>query len=232
MTVHYERLSNLDASFLALESRSTHMHVGAVAIFGPGPHTSDRSVDINVIKAIIESRLESIPRYRQRIATVPIEGHPVWVDDEHFNLDYHVRHISLPQPGTTAQLKALVGRLMSQQLDRTRPLWELSVVEGLEDEGFAIVTKIHHCMIDGISGIDLMAVILDFTQDVVIEPAAPWTPRPAPNGTEHAVKEVSRTLSSVIAGLGDLSDIARDFTEVAENVTRRIKAVGASLSSG
>ena len=232
MTVHYERLSNLDASFLALESRSTHMHVGAVAVFGPGPHTSDRSVDIDVIKAIIESRLESIPRYRQRIATVPIEGHPVWVDDEHFNLDYHVRHISLPHPGTTAQLKALVGRLMSQQLDRTRPLWELFVVEGLEDGGFAIVTKIHHCMIDGISGIDLMAVILDFTPDVAIDPAVEWTPRPAPNGTELAVKEVSRTISSVIAGLGDLSDVAHDFTEIAENVTRRIRAVGASLSSG
>ena len=195
MTVHYERLSNLDASFLALESRSTHMHVGAVAIFGTGPHTTERGVDISVVKALIESRLESIPRYRQRLATVPVEGHPVWVDDEHFTLDYHVRHIALPHPGSTEQLKALVGRLMSQQLDRTRPLWELSVVEGLEDGGFAIVTKIHHCMIDGISGIDLMAVILDFSPDVVIEPPAPWTPRPAPNGTELAVKEVSRSIS-------------------------------------
>jgi diacylglycerol O-acyltransferase / wax synthase len=232
MTVHYERLSNLDASFLALESRSTHMHVGAIAIFGKGPHTSGRGVDIEVIKALIESRLESIPRYRQRLATVPIEGHPVWVDDEHFTLDYHVRHIALPHPGSEEQLKSLAGRLMSQQLDRTRPLWELFVVEGLEDDGFAIITKIHHCMIDGISGIDLMAVILDFTPEVDIEPAPPWTPRPAPNGTELAVKEISRAISRAISGVGDLSNLIGDFTEVAENWTRRFKAMGASLSSG
>jgi diacylglycerol O-acyltransferase len=106
------------------------------------------------------------------------------------------------------------------------------VVEGLEDGGFAIVTKIHHCMIDGISGIDLMAVILDFSPDVVIEPPAPWTPRPAPNGTELAVKEVSRAISGFIAGIGDLSDLVGDFTEVAEEWTRRLRAMGASLSSG
>ena len=128
MTVHYERLSNLDASFLALESRTTHMHVGAVAIFDPGPHSSSDGVDIATIRALIASRLDQIPRYRQRLATVPFEGHPVWVDDEHFHLDYHVRHTALPSPGTDQQLKDLVGRLMSQQLDRTRPLWELSLI--------------------------------------------------------------------------------------------------------
>jgi WS/DGAT/MGAT family acyltransferase len=232
MTVHYERLSNLDASFLALESRSTHMHVGAVAIFGPGPHTSDRGVDIDTIRALVESRLDSIPRYRQRLATVPLEGHPVWIDDEHFHLDYHVRHIALPHPGSEEQLKALVGRLMSQQLDRTRPLWELFVVEGLEGGGFAIVSKIHHCMIDGVSGIDLMAVILDFTPDVTIEAPAPWTPRPAPNGTELAVKEVSRTISTLFSHLGDVATLAGDVSAIAEDWTHRLRAVGASLSSG
>jgi diacylglycerol O-acyltransferase len=232
MTVHYERLSNLDASFLALESRSTHMHVGAVAIFGPGPHTSEKGVDIDTIRALVESRLESIPRYRQRLATVPIEGHPVWVDDEHFHLDYHVRHIALPHPGSERQLKALVGRLMSQQLDRTRPLWELFVVEGLENGGFAIVSKIHHCMIDGVSGIDLMAVILDFTPDVVIEPPAPWTPRPAPNGTELAVKEISRTISTFVSHLGDVRSLVGDVSAITDDWTHRLRAVGASLSSG
>ena len=181
MTAHYERLSNLDASFLALESRSTHMHVGAVAIFGPGPHSTPDGVDIEFIRGLIESRLDAIPRYRQRIATVPIEGHPVWVDDEHFHLDYHVRHTALPSPGSDDQLKALVGRLMSQQLDRTRPLWELNIVEGIEGGGFAVVGKIHHCMIDGISGIDLMAVILDFTPDVEVSPATPWKAAVAPD---------------------------------------------------
>ncbi|MGI9585890.1 MAG: WS/DGAT/MGAT family O-acyltransferase [Acidimicrobiia bacterium] len=232
MSVHYERLSNLDASFLALERRSTHMHVGAVAVFGPGPYTSDSGVDIKELRRLIESRLESIPRYRQRLATVPFEGHPVWVDDEHFNLEYHVRHIALPHPGTEDQLKSLVGRLMSQQLDRTRPLWELSVVEGLEDGGFAIVTKIHHCMIDGMSGIDLMAVILDFQPDVAIEDPAPWTPRPAPNGTELAVREISHTVSRLLSGIGDLSSIVGEIEDVSSEWSRRLRAVGASLSSG
>lgn len=232
MTVHYERLSNLDASFLALEQRSTHMHVGAVAIFGSGPYTSDDGVDIDAIRTLIESRLDSIPRYRQRLATVPLEGHPVWVDDEHFHLDYHVRHIALPHPGTEDQLKSLVGRLMSQQLDRTRPLWEIFIVEGLEDGGFALVSKIHHCMIDGISGIDLMAVILDFTADVVIEPAPPWTPRPAPNGTELAVKEISRTISRLLGSIGDVSALIGDIEDVRDDWTRKLRAMGASLSSG
>lgn len=232
MSVHYERLSNLDASFLALERRSTHMHVGAVAIFEAGPTTGDEGVDIATMREVIESRLDAIPRYRQRLANVPLEGHPVWVDDEHFHIGYHVRHIALPHPGTTDQLKSLVGRLMSQQLDRTRPLWELFVVEGLEDGGFAIVTKIHHCMIDGMSGIDLMAVILDFTPEVKVEEVQQWTPRPAPNGTELAVKEISRTVSQFIAGIGDLSTLVSEAEEVFADWSHKIKAMGASLSSG
>ena len=232
MTVHYERLSNLDASFLALESRTTHMHVGAVAIFDPGPHSSSDGVDIATIRALIASRLDQIPRYRQRLATVPFEGHPVWVDDEHFHLDYHVRHTALPSPGTDQQLKDLVGRLMSQQLDRTRPLWELWVVEGLANGGFALVGKIHHCMIDGVSGIDLMAVILDFTPDVRIEGMEPWQPRPAPNGTELAVKEISRAISGILAGLGSFGSLHVDIDGVRNDLAHRLRAVGASLSSG
>jgi WS/DGAT/MGAT family acyltransferase len=232
VTVHYERLSNLDASFLALESRTTHMHVGAVAIFGPGPVTSGDGVDIETIRTLIETRLEMIPRYRQRLATVPLEGSPVWVDDEHFNLDYHVRHTALPYPGTQAQLKALVGRLMSQQLDRTRPLWELWVVEGLEEGGFAIVTKIHHCMIDGMSGIDLMAVILDFSPDFTLSEPVPWSARPAPNGTELAVREVSRAISSLIGRVGHMSVILDDLEDIRDDWSHRLRAMGASLSSG
>ena len=208
------------------------MHVGAVAIFGPGPATSGDGVDIDIIRNLIESRLEMIPRYRQRLATVPIEGSPVWVDDEHFNLEYHVRHTALPHPGTQEQLKALVGRLMSQQLDRTRPLWELWVVEGLEDGGFAIVTKIHHCMIDGMSGIDLMAVILDFTPDMSMDAPVPWTARPAPNGTELAVREVSRALSELIGRVGHASAILDDLEDIRDDWFHKLQAMGASLASG
>jgi len=232
VSVHYERLSNLDASFLALEARDTHMHVGAVALFGPGPSTGDDGVDIVRIRQMVESRLHMIPRYRQRLATVPIEGHPVWVDDEHFHLDYHVRHIGLPHPGSDEQLKALAGRLMSQQLDRSKPLWELNVVEGLEDGGFAIVTKIHHCMIDGMSGIDLMAVILDFAADVDLPDPVPWKPRPAPNGTELAMREIARSVSSVVAGLGDLGGLSEGLGNTADEWKRKFRASMASLGSG
>ena len=232
MSVHYERLSNLDASFLALESRSTHMHVGAVAIFAPGPHSSEEGVEIDVIRDLVASRLDAIPRYRQRLATVPLEGHPVWVDDEHFDLEYHVRHTALPHPGTDEQLKALAGRLMSQPLDRTRPLWEMNIVEGLAGGGFAVIAKIHHCMIDGISGIDLMSVILGFTPETTIAPIEPWTPRPAPNGTELAVKEISRAVSRVVSGLTDLSALVADAGAVRDDWTHRLKAVAASLGSG
>ncbi|GMQ93491.1 MAG: wax ester/triacylglycerol synthase family O-acyltransferase [Acidimicrobiia bacterium] len=232
MSVHYERLSNLDASFLALESRATHMHVGAVAVFSPGDCSGDDGVDIDVIRAIIASRLDQIPRYRQRLSTIPFEGHPVWVDDNHFHLDYHVRHVALPQPGTPEQLKSLAGLLMSQQLDRSRPLWELNVVEGLEGGGFAIITKIHHCMIDGMSGIDLMAVILDFTPNVELIEPKPWAARPAPNGTELAVREISRTISMFVANLADLSQLTSNIDDLTQGWSRKIKAASASLSSG
>lgn len=229
MTVHYERLSNLDASFLALETRTTHMHVGAVAMFAPGPSITKAGVDFETIRALILSRLELIPRYRQRLATVPLEGSPVWVDDEHFHLEYHVRHIALPHPGSTAQLKDLVGRLMSQQLDRSKPLWELYIVEGLSEGGFALIAKIHHCMIDGVSGIDLMAVLLDFTPEFEISQPQPWSARSAPNGTELVVREISRTVSGFFAGILEVSGSIGSWTSSWSN---RAKAAAASLSSG
>jgi WS/DGAT/MGAT family acyltransferase len=173
-----------------------------------------------------------IPRYRQRLATVPLEGHPVWVDDEHFHLDYHVRHVALPHPGSDEQLKALAGRLMSQQLDRAKPLWELNIVEGLANGGFAIITKIHHCMIDGISGIDLMAVILDFAEEVVIPDPVPWKPRPAPNGTELAMREVARVLSSAVANVSDIARMSEGIGSTTEEWRRRFRASMASLGSG
>jgi len=229
VTAHYEKLSNLDASFLALETRTTHMHVGAVAIFASGPAITEDGVDIGTIRRLIRSRLDLIPRYRQRLAKIPLEGSPVWVDDEHFHLDYHVRHIALPHPGSTEQLKDLAGRLMSQQLDRSKPLWELYVVEGLEDEGFALIAKIHHCMIDGMSGVDLMAVLLDFTAEFEINEPKPWLARPAPNGTELVVREISRSVSGVLAGILKAPSEIGNWTS---SWTDRARAAAASLSSG
>ena len=133
MSIHYERLSSLDNSFLALESRTTHMHVGAVTILDAASFaTENGGIDIGRLRAFIESKLYMIPRYRQRLARVPIERFPVWVDDDHFGIHYHIRHIALPRPGTEEQLKQLAGRLMSQQLDRSKPMWEMVIVEGLD----------------------------------------------------------------------------------------------------
>ena len=196
MTVHYERLSSLDNSYLALESRSTHMHVGAITIFSAGSFAKpDGGIDVELLKEFVASKMHMIPRYRQRLVRVPIEQHPVWVDDEHFDIDYHIRHIGLPRPGTDAQLKRIAGRLMSQHIDRTKPMWEMVVVEGLDDGRFALVTKIHHCMIDGMSGVDLMAVLMSLVPTEEITPAPAYEPRPIPNGTELLVRETTRRIT-------------------------------------
>ena len=158
----YERLTAMDASFLGIEDGNCHMHVGGVMIFDAAPlRTPEGGLDIERIRKAIHSRLHLVPRFRQRLAYVPYERHPVWVDDDRFRLAYHVRHTALPRPGDERVLKRLVGRIMSQPLDRRRPLWEMWVVEGLDGDRFALISKTHHCMIDGISGADLMSVIMD-----------------------------------------------------------------------
>jgi len=178
---YYERLSTRDRPFLLFETPNCHMHLGGTAIFDVGPLlTPEGGIDVERIRARIASRLHLIPRYRQRLAYVPVEQYPVWVDDEHFNLTYHVRHTALPRPGNERQLKALAARIMSQQLDRTRPLWEVWIVEGLEGHRFAMITKTHHAIADGISAVDLLAVLMSLDPDETIEEAPAWTPRPAP----------------------------------------------------
>src|SRR5512147_2164842 len=175
---NYERLSALDNTFLVVEAPNALMHVASTGIFEVGPlATPHGGVDFERITAYIASRLHKIPRYRQRLAYIPIERHPVWVDDDRFNLFYHVRHTSLPRPGSERQLKRLCGRLMSQKLDATKPLWEIWVVEGLEDGRFALVAKVHHCMVDGISGVDLLTVLLSPSSDDPIPELPEWRPR-------------------------------------------------------
>jgi diacylglycerol O-acyltransferase / wax synthase len=173
-----DRLTGLDASFLHLEDSSSHMHVAGVMIFeGPPPAYED-------LLETIERRLGLVPRYRQRLAFVPLgQGRPKWVDDPHLNLRYHVRSTALPAPGSEDQLMALAGRVFSQQLDRDKPLWEIWLVEGLEGDRFAMLSKTHHALVDGISGVDIMSVLFDTSP----EPAAPtdtgerWLPRPLPS---------------------------------------------------
>ena len=153
---HLDRLTSIDASFLHQEGESSHMHIGGVLIFeGPPPAFDDF---LNHIRG----RLHLVPRYRQRLATPPLEtGRPLWVDDPTFNLEYHVRHTALPEPGTERQLFLLASRIASQQLDRSKPLWENWLVEGLEGDRFALISKTHHSLVDGVSGVDLATVLFD-----------------------------------------------------------------------
>jgi WS/DGAT/MGAT family acyltransferase len=173
-----DRMSPLDASFLHLEGPVSPMHIGSVAVFeGPAPPAAE-------LEAMVAGKLPAVPRYRQKVRFVPLDlGRPLWVDDPHFNLGYHVRHTALPSPGGDDELRNLVGRVMSQQLDRTKPLWEMWMVEGMEDGHWAIVSKVHHCMVDGVSGTDLLAVVLD--QDPAPPPPEPdqWEPAPEPSNT-------------------------------------------------
>ena len=170
-----DRMSPLDATFLHIEDEVSHMHIGSVAIFeGPPPSHPE-------VLRWIGGKLPLVPRYRQKVRFVPFDlGRPVWVDDPHFHLDYHVRQTALPRPGGAEQLRNLVGRVMSQRLDRDRPLWQIWVVEGLEDDHWALVSQVHHCMVDGISGTDLLAVILDQQPEASDPVPDYWKPLPEP----------------------------------------------------
>jgi diacylglycerol O-acyltransferase len=178
---HLDRLTAVDASFLAQEGPASHMHIGGIVLCEGPPPRFEEMLDH------VRTRLHLVPRYRQRLAQPPLEtGRPLWVDDPTFNLEYHVRQTALPAPGSEEQLMRLVARIMSQQLDRSKPLWEMWIVEGLDDGGFALITKTHHSLIDGIAGVDLATVMFDLSP-VPVEPAhpdEPWQPHPEPTGAE------------------------------------------------
>jgi diacylglycerol O-acyltransferase / wax synthase len=194
---HLDRLSSTDASFLHQEGPSSHMHIGGVLIFeGPSPRFED-------FLDHVRGRLHLVPRYRQKLANPPLEtGRPLWVDDPCFNLEYHVRHTALPSPGTEPQLLRLAARIASQQLDRSKPLWELWLVEGLEDGGFALLSKTHHSLVDGVSGVDLATVLFDLERAPTPPPAdlEPWEPEPEPSTAELAVAGI-RGLMGGAAGI-------------------------------
>src|SRR5439155_2389513 len=164
-----------------MEDAGAHMHVAAVMTFSGTAPAYDELVEA------IEARLHLVPRYRQRLAFVPLnQGRPVWVDDPYFKVQYHVRHTALPRPGGEAELKRLAGRVFSQALDRTRPLWELWLVEGLAGGRFAVLSKTHHALVDGVSGADIATVLFDTSPEPlpVAPPEHEWVPRPLPTGAQ------------------------------------------------
>jgi diacylglycerol O-acyltransferase / wax synthase len=217
---------------LGVESRGAHMHVGAVLIFEPGPLlTADGRVDFARIRAYVASALDRLPRCRQHLRWIPGLRHPVWVDHEHFQLDYHLRHTALPRPGDERLLKRLAGRIFSQRLDRSHPLWEFWVVEGLEGGRFALIPKVHHCMVDGIAGADFMAALLRGTPDDSIPAAKPWTAQRAPHAGELLAEEIRYRAHGVRAagerlvhGIGDGRRWVEDARRMASGVARTVSA--------
>lgn len=191
-----DRLGMQDASFLFVENESQHMHIASIGIFeGPPPRREE-------IEEMVASKLHLVPRYRQVVRFVPFDlGSPVWCDDPHFNLGYHLRHTALPAPGSDEQLQTLVGRVMSQKLDRAKPLWETWVVEGLTDERWAILSKTHHCMVDGVAGTDLMTTLLDDAADARHPMPPAWRPSPTPTDLALLTSAVRDGLSGPVAAL-------------------------------
>ena len=177
---HKDRLTAVDASFLAQEKHASHMHVGALVLFDGPPPARDEFC------AHLGARLRRVPRYRQKLAFPRLEaGRPFWVDDPSFNLDYHVRHTALPKPGSDDQLRELAGRIFSQRLDRSKPLWEIWIVHGLEGGRFALISKTHHALVDGVSGVDIATVLFDLSPvPEELEADDGWTPSPEPSDVE------------------------------------------------
>lgn len=208
MDPFYDRLSALDTIFLDLETETVPMHVGAALVFDAKPLMLEHGgLDIERIRRHTLCALESIPRYRQRLAWVPGLNHPVWVDDDRFNIDFHLRHTRLPLPGDERMLKRVVGRLFSQRLDRSRPLWEFWIVEGVENDRFAFVCKAHHCMVDGVAGVGLLQELLQLAPPGPEREPQAWRPRPAPTRAQLLRDEIVHR----IRGLRELSHYAPRF---------------------
>jgi diacylglycerol O-acyltransferase / wax synthase len=220
---HGDRLTAIDASFLAQEGPAAHMHVGAVLVFeGPAPAFEDFANHIR-------GRLHLVPRYRHKLAFPPLEsGRPLWVDDPSFNLEYHVRHTALPAPGTEEQLRALAARIHSQALDRTKPLWETWLVQGLEGGRFALISKNHHALVDGIAGVDLMTVLFDLGR--VPQPTphedAPWRPRRTPSGLDMAARGLRGLARIPVAAATQAGGAARHPVHALESTREALEALG------
>jgi WS/DGAT/MGAT family acyltransferase len=201
---------------LDLDDSHVHMHVGGAFLFEHGPLAPDGAVDIDRLRAFVESRLYRIPRYRQRLVRTPLEGRQQWIDDGSFNIRYHVRHTHLPHPGDERQMKRLCGQIASQRLDPERPLWELHVVEGLEANRFALVAKVHQSITAGLWGIGLIEALLAPTPETEFESGPIWLPRPSPDGSELLRRALRRRVAAPALIGRALLDAASNPAELRE----------------
>ncbi|MHB8682421.1 MAG: WS/DGAT/MGAT family O-acyltransferase [Acidimicrobiales bacterium] len=216
-----ERLTGLDAAFLALETPTMHMHVSAVLVFEPPEHTRDEppAVHVEAMRDVVEERLHLVPLLRRRALRVPFGvHHPVWVDDPAFDLDYHLQRASVPAPGGPGELGALVAGIVGRPLDPQRPLWEMHLVEGLDSGHVAVVPKVHHAAIDGVSGAEILAAFLDLGPErrFVEPPARPWRPDPLPTDAEllgYSLSSLTRQPERAAGALKRTFGALRDLTE-------------------
>ena len=199
-----DRMSPQDAIFLAVEDDRNPMHIGNVCVFEGPPPTYGELV------RTVASNLPLVPRYRQRVRFVPMQlGRPVWVDDHHFQILYHLRRTAIPQPGGAEELRNLAGRLFAQNLDRGKPLWELWMVEGLEDGHWALLSKVHHCMVDGVSGTDLLTVLLDREPKPPPARVPAWQPAEEPSDLHLLADTVADSILDPVNRIRGLPIVAR-----------------------
>src|SRR5215469_3517422 len=224
---HLDRLTAVDASFLTNESSNSHMHVGGILIFeGPPP----RYVDL---VEHVRSRLPLVPRFRQKLVVPPLEaGRPLWADDVNFNLTYHIRHTALPDPGGEEQLKKLAGRIFSQQLDRSKPLWEMWLAQNLESDRFAILTKTHHAMVDGISGVDIGTVLFDLERDAEsMRLEDDWVPQPEPGTAELVARGVADVVAAPVGFAERAVDAVRNPETTARKAVEALEGISEIVSA-
>src|SRR5688500_378145 len=223
-----DRLSGLDASFLSLERSGAHMHVGSVLVFdGDAPSYED-------FVAKLEQRLHLVPRYRQKLAWPPlVQSRPVWIDDPHFNARYHVRHTALPGAAGEEELRNLAGRVFAQGLDRSKPLWELWLVDRVDDDAFALISKTHHALVDGVSGVDISTVLFDLEPDPPEpDPAPPWYPRPEPTGADLLATVVAERAGAPLDALRGVLGAARHPERAVGGGGKAVKGLAAMAAAG
>jgi WS/DGAT/MGAT family acyltransferase len=215
-----EWMSSIDSSFLHIENDVTPMHIGGVSLFeGPPPPFAD-------LKEMVAGKLDLVPRYRQKVRFVPLgAGTPAWVDDPHFSLDYHLRHTAIPKPGSEEQLRNMAARVFSQHLDRNKPLWELWSVEGLSDGRWALLSKVHHCMVDGVAATDLMSVM--FSDTTGGGPRRDFSPPPEPSDVEV----LARTLAHKVSPAGGVQTIQRALSRPRETLATALETAKAAAAA-